>query len=363
MANSFCGYLSNGYSLRLNWSNDLIVGPCCFFKEKITIDQLEKNSVFWRSIDNWSENCQSCQFQEQVGQRSFRQSSNDWIDANDTSNDPYTIEVFLDNVCNSACVTCDETASTFWGQQLRSLSAIPTVEKVNKLSIDSLINRIASSLSLKKLTFIKFFGGEPLLTDTHLKFLQQVPHPENVTLHYTTNGSIYPNKDVREMWKKFKLVILAASIDGTGKQFNYIRWPLDWDKVSSNLVRLRDSDLWNVMFRVEFTANFLNTYYYDQVETWVNTYFGTNSSGDRTEINIHSCVGSPFDLVNMPQEIRNAIYKKYNADHIVHQWVLGLPEPASLDKWKKFVSVWDSKRNNSWKLAFPELVTCLNSYI
>ena len=139
------------------------------------------------------------------------------------------------------------------------------LRRVNKEAL-VLCKRVFSTRKVKlekiSLKYVKFFGGEPLFTDTHLKFIKHIPYPEQVILHYTTNGSIYPNDMILEEWKKFKTIIFAASLDGIEEQFDYVRWPLPWNKVSKNLMRLRENkDIWNIIFRVEFTVNFLNAYY------------------------------------------------------------------------------------------------------
>jgi hypothetical protein len=212
-------------------------------------------------------------------------------------------------------------------------------------------------VSLNKLKYVKFFGGEPLFTDTHLKFIKHIPHPETVTLHYTTNGSIYPTQETFEVWKKFQTVIFAASLDGIEEQFDYVRWPLSWHKVSKNLIRIRENkNICNLMFRVEFTANFLNTYYFDRLENWINQHLYTNLSGDKTELNIHHCWGGVWDLEKMPLNIREVVLKKYSNDHTIHRLVANLPSPTSLDPWKNFINTWDSRRNNSWQTAFPDLI-------
>jgi hypothetical protein len=158
------------------------------------------------------------------------------------------------------------------------------------------------------------------------------------------------------MWRNFKTVIFAASIDGIEQQFDYIRWPLPWHKVSDNLLRIKHNpDIWNVMFRIEFTVNFLNAYYFDRVATWVSENLATNSSGDKTEINLHPCWGI-WDINKMSPGIKNLILTKYPDTHAIYKMVNNMPQPLTLHEWQDFVTTWDARRNNSWKTAFPDLV-------
>lgn len=363
MTNQFCRYLSNGYSFSITKNNTVTVGPCCLYKNPIQFNEqlIDNRKSLSESIVGWTDACSHCKTLENAGQQSLRQTGPDWIDDFENSQDPVALDIHLDNECNAACVICSEGSSSLWATENLKLQGKKIKIINNSRTVDDIIDKIVNSVSLKKLKYVKFFGGEPLFTNTHLKFIQHIPYPENVTLHYTTNGSVYPNKETLNAWKKFHVVIFAASLDGVQEQFNYVRWPLPWNKVEKNLIRLKtNKDISNLLFRVEFTANFLNTYYFDQLETWVNDNFYTNSQGDKTEINIHPCfVGSAWNLEKMPLAIRELILEKYPNTHVIHRLVDQLPQPHTLDHWKNFVETWDIRRNNSWQTAFPDLVKYL----
>lgn len=358
MPNQFCRYLSNGYSFTIK-NNSVTASPCCWYKSKIQINSqlLQNRKSMVESITDWTADCVSCKTLEDAGQQSLRQTGPDWISDTENSQDPIAIDIALDMDCNAACVTCGPWNSSLWAKENLKLSNTKIKIDKNTDQIDNAIDQIVNTVSLHKVKYVKFFGGEPLFTDTHLKFLKHIPFPEHVTLYYTTNGSIYPNEKVLEVWKKFKVVMFSASIDGIAEQFDYVRWPLKWEKVGKNLIRLQQNkNINNLMFRVEFTANFLNAYYFDRVEDWIKNNLATNLSGDKTQISIHHCWGGVWDLEKMPLNIREVVLKKYSNDHIIHRLVANLPSPTSLDPWKNFINTWDSRRNNSWQTAFPDLI-------
>jgi hypothetical protein len=358
--------LSNGYSFNLNKMNDIDVQPCCIFQSKLPLNSeiLQNRKLKFESINQWTDNCSPCKGLEDNGQKSLRQSGPDWILDNEISTDPISIDINFDKSCNAACVTCNSYSSSLWEKEESKLANKKIKINKNDDVIINSINRIVNNVSLKKLTYVKFFGGEPLFTDTHLKFIKHIPYPENVTLHYTTNGSIYPSEETLIAWKKFKTIIFAASLDGVNEQFDYVRWPLPWNKVSQNLIRLNENkDIWNLLFRVEFTANFLNTYYFDQLENWIHCNLNTNFGRDKTEINIHHCHGGIWDLEIMPENIRILILKKYPSSHTIYKIVSNLPPPISRNAWEHFVNTWDVRRKNSWQLAFPDIVHCLESTV
>ena len=121
------------------------------------------------------------------------------------------------------------------------------------------------------------------------------------------------------------------------------------------MVRLEQTDLVNVLFRFEFTANFMNTYYYNRLETWVQNVIPANKLGDPTEINIHPCTGI-WDIHKMPYRIRSMVLEKYDPNHEIHKLVQNLNDQEPLDEWFNFVNTWDTVRGNSWKDVFPDFV-------
>lgn len=360
MSNQFCRYLSNGYSFYINKDKTVGTTPCCFFPRENSIPLnsqiLQNRKLKFESINQWTDNCAMCRVMEDSGQQSLRQTGAEWIADSEMSSDPISMDINFDNECNAACVICNSAISSLWKKEEAKLhNKKIKINRDNNLITGS-IDSIVDTVSLKKLKYVKLYGGEPLFTDTHLKFIKHIPYPENVTLHYTTNGSIYPSEETLHEWKKFKTIIFAASLDGIEEQFDYLRWPLPWNKVSQNLIRLKENkDIWNLLFRVEFTANFLNAYYFNQLENWIHHHLDANLSGDKTEINIHPCRGDTWDIELMPAAVRILVLKKYPSSHILHQLVANLPPPLPLTAWKKFVDTWDSHRNNSWQTAFPDL--------
>jgi hypothetical protein len=193
-----------------------------------------------------------------------------------------------------------------------------------------------------------------MLTDTHIKFLEKIPCPQNVTVHYTTNGSVVPNDVTKAVWKKFRCIVFAVSVDGIDQQFDYIRWPLTWNKVSQNLHRIKQDKISNVMFRLEFTVNFLNAWYFDTVENWVRDNFAHNAFGDATEINLHFCEKNIFDPEFMPLALRQAVLEKYPNQHKIHKLVqnLAVKQPKY---FYNFTNIWDPRRANNWREAFAEI--------
>tara|TARA_B110001454_G_scaffold218226_1_gene245655 strand:- start:1182 stop:2027 length:846 start_codon:yes stop_codon:yes gene_type:complete len=89
---------------------------------------------------------------------------------------------------------------------------------------------------------IEFAGGEPLMDPIHYRVLESIPHPENVTLKYSTNLSIMKmgKSHVIDLWKKFKSIKLTISIDGYKELNTKIRRGSDWDLLKSNIIMVKE---------------------------------------------------------------------------------------------------------------------------
>jgi sulfatase maturation enzyme AslB (radical SAM superfamily) len=352
MSNKFCRFLSNGCSVTLEQDGNLVTSPCCWYQgNSILIDQniIANREREFNSIADWTPGCQVCQQQELAGHKSFRQSSFEVISDID-NNLPVALDINVDLTCNAACVTCGPHASTTWSKQMTNRKIIHVGTNLNyKIQLEQLFDNI----DLSSVQRIKFFGGEPLLTNTHFDILNKLPDPGKVDIWYTTNASIMPTSNVLDLWSKFHLVFFEASIDGIGEQFDYIRWPLKWKLIEKNLLELRETAPVNTLFRINHTLNPFNIFYYDRLEEWVNENFATNRLGDLTEINLHPCWGE-WALARTPTKLREKVYIKYG-EHNVSK-LLATSDNQPYNTIIQFTDTWDSIRKNNWKETFPEII-------
>jgi sulfatase maturation enzyme AslB (radical SAM superfamily) len=347
-SNKFCRFLSNGYSINLN--KKLVVKPCCWYRGETPFDEnLEQTrKLQLDSVTGWIPGCSVCQKQEQAGYNSFRQSSFDIIPDTD-DNAIVALDINIDFNCNAACVICGPEYSSLWAKQSDKNKVIHIKSDYDA---QSYLDTMLVTTDLSKLRRIKFFGGEPLLTDSHIQVLEKIPHPEQVDIWYTTNASILPTPELLNLWGKFKLVYFEASIDGIDEQFNYIRWPLRWSHIERNLLTLKATAPVNVLFRINHTLNPFNIFYYDRLEQWVHTNLATNSAGDATEINIHPCWGD-WGLERTPLALREVIHEKYANQYV--STILPITM-MPINTIIEFTKQWDSIRNNNWRTIFPEIV-------
>lgn len=319
----FCRHLTNG----LVYNNDTIsftTSPCCYFSSHYSIDpkqdladQLIKYKTQWMNADI-AHNCKICIDAEKQNLTSYRQASFDFIQGVDSRLEFLTVAV--NKKCNLACASCGPAASSFWYQentrhQVRQTSTIHQMHQDDRQGVitDKFVQLLAEQ-DLTALRYIKFGGGEPLMSDTHEQIMALIPDPSKVIVQYTSNFSIMPSEQVFRTWEKFKLIKWVASLDGVGEQFSFLRWPYRWEKLESFATNAISTVPGNVMFGVEHTINPLNAFYIDQFQTWFAQHLAANRYGDKSDFNIHLCTGV-LGIEHTPLALRDKIKDKYGNNH------------------------------------------------
>ena len=162
------------------------------------------------------------------------------------------IELKLSNVCNFKCRMCWPKDSSKWVQDWDKVKKfynqedkdyIEEIVEGNNLRQTRVMNLFEKDEHfvghlvelMEHIEEIEFAGGEPLMDPIHYRVLDSIPHPENVTLKYSTNLSIMKmgKHSVIDLWKKFKSIKLTISIDGYRELNHKIR--RGWDLLKSNI--------------------------------------------------------------------------------------------------------------------------------
>ena len=91
-----------------------------------------------------------------------------------------------------------------------------------------------------------------------------------VEIHYNTNGTLFPLRGP-DIWKHFKTVEIAFSIDDIGPRFEYQRSNASWSTVKENISRFRimREGMPNLQLQCCTTVNVFNVRYLDEVALWI----------------------------------------------------------------------------------------------
>ena len=237
------------------------VFPCCVADRHRPVGLLNDSPLaeIWNSEefkrlrrnmleDRESPECFRCYELERAGFQSIRQENNEtmrrhWPVVGQTGPDgsvPHLNVAYLDvrfsNVCNFRCRYCCSELSTGWREDELKLYGRDRLPAVLKPTEDP--ERFWRDLEaiLPRVEMIYFSGGEPLIAPEHYRVLQALianKRAPDVSLLYSTNFSTlsFAKTDVTELWKSFKKVHLAASLDGMGPQGEYIRKNQNWEEV------------------------------------------------------------------------------------------------------------------------------------
>lgn len=129
----------------------------------------------------------------------------------------------LDNICNSACQSCNSTLST----KIGSLSA-GNYKKIN--NYDKFFG-----LPQDRIVELDINGGEPTASPNYKKLLRNLPNTTKI-VRINTNGSRIIS-EIDKLIEKDIRVIITLSLDGTENVHDYARWPILWNDYKKNVDR------------------------------------------------------------------------------------------------------------------------------
>ena len=351
---TFCKSLNNAVSFRVPGnSNSITFNPCCLYDEYIPFHPtlFNKERKKYTEATTFLPSCSKCELKERTHGSSLRHVSNrEFPDG--IGNQIYKLEIVLDTTCNAACIQCGSDQSSLWRKEVDTVKKLYHIQPEGQ--IDAKIKSIQQSIDFNEVRFFHFWGGEPLLTDTHLKILNKIEDPSQITLSYTTNGSIFPNEEVLRIWEKFKEVKIGISIDGIEERFHYIRWPLKWDKVVRNLELFKTESPSNTWFHVNCCIIPLNVYYVDELGDWLASNFTHSNNGRPVNYNFIRGEGT-MDIATTPMSLREEVWKRLPNDHAVANVLREVPvlDPSAM---LNHINYWDPIRKIDWRKIFPDIV-------
>jgi hypothetical protein len=164
---------------------------------------------------------------------------------------PISFDYRIKNLCNFKCRMCGDQLSSSWESERRAMGDYDAegnadfwAQKKNKPAIETFQRDVAETElweAVKNGTIeeIYWVGGEPLMWDIHwevMEYLVEHDLAKNVWIRYNTNFSrtTYKHWDLKEMLPHFKTVQICASIDGVGKNVEYVRHGINWNSWIQN---------------------------------------------------------------------------------------------------------------------------------
>jgi hypothetical protein len=283
------------------------VRPCCLAEDELVDDtgaKFDLVSAEFTTIQNSTsmqnlrqqfidgkqpQTCRKCWREERAGRTSKRMHTLDRLKHMLADETEWTADakplMFLDlklgNICNLKCRICGSwSSSTFAAEELANLG--PDEDRKTNYHYQMLRQGAWPRENPKFWTeiaavsehieYIEFTGGEPFMIQEHFDLLQGLVDrglAGQIEIHYNTNGTQYPESGPA-IWRHFRHVEIAFSIDDVGTRFEYQRTGAVWAQVQANIERFKllRSQHTNISLQVCSTVNVFNIYYLAELAAW-----------------------------------------------------------------------------------------------
>jgi sulfatase maturation enzyme AslB (radical SAM superfamily) len=289
--------------------------------------------------NNWPKECVRCQMTEETSNSSIRL---DMIERdrilNSIQKDYIIVGGVLDNICNSACQSCNAELSTKIGGL-----ASKDYKKIN--NYDNFF-----SLPQDRIVEVDINGGEPTASPNYKRLLKNLPTSTKI-IRINTNGSrVIP--EIEELLKKEMRVIITLSFDGTENVHDYARWPILWRDYKKNVDKYIELRKQYKNLRLNFwtTVSCLNVGDLGNIidyakEVKIDYAYGFCISPDVLDIRHENkfTMTAKQSLSKTDNKLLNSIANK-----------CGSFKRNNEQQFKKFITSQDSLRNIDYKTYFTE---------
>jgi sulfatase maturation enzyme AslB (radical SAM superfamily) len=263
----------------------------------------------------------------------------------------------IGNICNLKCIICHPSASSLWQKEYKDIYGIQVK------SIESYRREVIKNITdiAPNIIHMDIHGGEPFLSGLteHKKLLDhyiQSGQSTDVTIHYTTNGTIWPGPEWIDRWEHFKEIDLQISIDGIGPRYEYIRYPADWDILVNNirLYQAHQQNHKNFRISIAHTVSAYNILYLEEFIEWCNSM---------------SLPAPWMGKLHHPPYLRPAVWPQETKQYVIdilqkskynelHNWadlLINTDNSDLFSEFQKFVGRHDQYRKLDFATVFPEL--------
>ena len=265
------------------------ISPCCKFqtkgyKQKFNIqsssvadyaDSEFLNDVKQEFLDEkWPQGCERCRIEEENNIDSKRildytRWKNHYQSYELSEKKFITASLAFGNTCNLKCITCGPYSSSQWRKEYRDIYQVDIQHF--KFYKENFVSDFVESAP--DIIHIDIPGGEPFLSGITeqkqlLSYYIDTNQASNITLHYTTNATVYPDETWWELWRHFKEVDIQLSIDGVAERQEYIRYPSKWNDIVRNTQKYLNKVDFNIRLSVSHTVSAYNILYLDEFFSW-----------------------------------------------------------------------------------------------
>jgi len=299
------------------------------------------------------------------------------------------LDLRLGHTCNIKCVMCSPHDSSRWLQdhsKLMDKLKDPNVTRQMQFDKKQFDNKWHEKSTfwedmyaqIPNLKQVYFAGGEPLMIKEHKQFIEEIirqGYQDQILLRYNSNGLLV-DEDLIEMWKRFKKVKFAISMDACYERDEYIRHPTNWATVERNLHML-DNTPDNITTSLATAIQILNVKHLPDFMKWkvksrfkklnVATVPGGIQMGGGL-VNMHLLYLPTFLSIQVlpkedKQEVRERylefkdwLWRNYRQDNDFWKH-----NPYGWKRWEAVMNHMDSQDKSNELLGFREYITELDT--
>lgn len=317
---------------------------CCLLTAPYSIEKI-KNQML---AGERPEECHRCWKLEDQGLTSDRQIKNAALDyywhkniedvfamaQNKQLNDVLMLKLFTSYTCNATCVSCNSRSSSSWYQLDQKTNDSFPIRSYKFIDI----NQVKKSANFNKLLTLTLMGGEPLYEKKNFDLLEHILELGNksIFISLTTNGSVALSARQKSVLSQFKNLNFNLSIDGTGRVFEYMRYPLQWNNLLTNLKFFREL---TDNISATYTLSNLNILYHNETVKWFQDNhipYSINPVVQPTWLRTHA-LPDPVKLV-LKNKLSDCDYQTYvvgvNASHDKQNYIKLCKEVYKQDQVK-----------------------------
>lgn len=271
--------------------------PCCVFRNYIsdgninnkTLKELYQGDFMSNLRQSFLKNekpkpCIHCWELESAGHTSLRLDGKHKLKESyyrlnylkDDFNNLKQLDLNLGNHCNLACNICDRDSSSTIAQNDLDQGIISIVEfnnlkhQVRWAETDEFWNQLLEIAP--NIKYLDLYGGEPLMSKTHFKFLQKLidnNFASDIKIDYNSNGTMYSERFF-DYWKHFKEVKISFSIDDIENRFEEQRVGANWLQVCDNIKKFNEHQSDKFLTEIYPTINTQNVFWIPELIDWIN---------------------------------------------------------------------------------------------
>lgn len=276
-------------------------------------------------------------------------------------------DIRWNNACNLACMYCTPEFSSTWAHELKDYNNMPkeTANALLDYTLENVIN----------LDYVYLAGGEPLMMKENEIFLAELAE-KNPDCHVLVNSniSLVGKTKIYKSLLKMNNVHWLVSMETMGEQFEYVRYPANWQTTKENLLKLKQDFGTDAVNFMMVYGNFNALSIWDTVDWLLDQGFLAGNIniqlvnfGGRGHFDIHLLSREYLDKclqrIQSNMEVYNSINRLH--DNINHLATIPLDrymddkgivnkKPDSVNA-VNFLKQLDTRRSLNSKLVFPNL--------